>query len=201
MAKFQGNTSYADQFSMYPGGKDSGIHTDLYPDRNGTGKVLLGAKTGNVAQRQGIYSGQGGQPQRTSATDAILYENINKPGAYGYRSMDTGRYRNPHRSIGWEMKLTQSTGPNKAPHGFAQSSVDTTLEMYTTAETRYLQSGVYDRDEQWDPETKKFERKWKGWKALKVKDQWKHYTPDLARMFKEKKTDLGPARRAVRSIL
>ncbi len=224
---------YTDQFSMYPGGsggrggaptnffrtnmKDHfrsmtryvgpNAFTNFSKDRRMEGRSpgsLLGTAQGNIAHRQKIHLVKG-VVRRASATDAILYEIQSIPGRLGYISPHTERYRNKYRSMGWRSQLTQSEGPNKAPHGIAQSSLDTTLARYATIETKYLNPGFHDSNEKWDPETKKWERQWKGWKQLKVHNRWKHYTPLSARMFKEKEQDdnegKGSSRRFVRSIL
>ena len=166
---------------------------------------ILGETAGNAAFRAGIYLGKGGVPTRTGATDAILYEVMNKPGRFGYSSPRTERFRTKYQSRGWLHQLKRSTKSNKAPFGTAQSSVDTTIERYATIETRYLNPGIHDRDEQWNTDTKTWERKWKGWKALKISDKWRHYTPLAARMFKEEGDDdnegKGRSRRFVRSII
>jgi len=226
----EGSDPYSDQFRMYPGGKGAptagpqnlfrtnigrGV-IDFYGPGSGAqfkkdttmkgwggSNILLGYPTGNVAYRQRIFQDKSGVVRRTSPTDAILYEIQSIPGRLGFVSPHTERYRTKYQSMGWAFQLKQSMGPNKAPYGIAQSSVDTTLERYATIETKYLSPGIYDTDERWDPETEKWERKWKGWKELKVKDQWRHYTPLSARMFKkvEGNEGKGRSRRFIRAIL
>lgn len=218
---------YADQFSMYPGGKGSagGGRASLFKTNilrgsskaylgPGAGKEfrrdtaqlgtrpdrLLGEATGNVAYRQGISLTASG-PQKTSATDATLYEQLAVAGRLGFTSPYTGRFRNQFISSGWMYQLTQSRGPNKAPYGIAQSSVDSTKERYSTEETRFAQPGVYDTREKWDPKTQRFGRKWSGGKELKISRRWKHYTLNAATMYQGENPDVGTARRVKRTIL
>ena len=162
---------------------------------------LLGTAKGNVAQRQGLLIGKDGQPMRTSATDAILYKQASVAGKYGFRSAYTNRFRQMNRSMGWRNMLTQSEGPNKAPHGVAQSSLDSTKERYSTEETRFGRGGVYDTNEKWDPGTKRFERSWSGFNELKINKSRQHYTLNAATMFKGKKKNVGAARRVQRMRL
>ena len=161
------------------------------PSRPGS---LLGEAKGNIAQRQGIIIGKDGQPMRTSATDTILYKQANVAGKFGFRSGYTNRFRQMNRSMGWRNRLTRSEGPNKAPHGIAQSSLDSTKERYSTKETRFGIGGVYDTNEQWDPESKRFERKWSGFKELKMNKTRQHFTLNAATRFKGKNKDVGAAR-------
>ena len=150
---------------------------------NGGVGSLLGETKGNVAQRQGIQIGKDGQPRRTSATDAILYQQSNVAGRFGFRSGNMNRYRNMNKSLGWRGRLKQSTGSNKAPHGVAQSSLDSTKESYSTWETRFGKSG-YDSNEKWNAQTKKFERQWSGFDKLDIKQRGQHYAQSKARMFR-----------------
>ncbi|KKM11019.1 hypothetical protein LCGC14_1721490 [marine sediment metagenome] len=167
-------------------------------------KNLLGAVRGDIGIRQDVTTGKDGNPFKIGGvTTAIRYRVQAKAGRYGFRSMGTNRYRNKYKSRGWSFQLSQSSGPNKSPHGVAQSSLDTTTEKYTTAETRYGVGGVYNRKEQWNESTRKFERQWKGWKDLKINNTWKHYKLNRAPMFKEQKVagiDTGAARRAERRV-
>ena len=166
--------------------------------KGGVGSIL-GETKGNVAQRQGIRIGKDGQPRRTSATDAILYRQARVAGRFGFRSSYTNRYRNVKKSMGWRGLLSQSKGPNKAPHGVAQSSLDSTKESYSTWETRFGKS-LYDSDEKWNAQTKKFERQWSGFDKLDIKQRGKHYAQSKARMFKtsNRKENVGAARRGYR---
>ena len=180
----EGSDPYSDQFSMYPGGK--GAPSQSSPQnafRTNTGRgvidfygpgssarfkkdttmagrggpnVLLGTSTGNIAYRQGIRY-VNGVVRRASATDAILYETQSISGTFGYDSGRTERFRNAYKSTGWKYQLTQSSGPNKGPHGFSQSSIDSTKEVYTTEETRFNKPGIYDTNEKWNNKTKRFE--------------------------------------------
>ena len=202
--------SYSDSFSMYPP-RSSGYEafkkrgnwstTLSRKTHQRSGPRLLGAAQGNVRYRQGMRQGKGGEVRRTSSTDAILYEQASSPGSLGYTSAQTGRYRNQNQSRGWRFPLTQSTGPNKAPHNIAQSSLDSTKAVYATKETRFGKTGFYDTNEQWNAVTKKFEREWKGWNQLNVKQRRQHYTLNAATMFKDKSKNKGPARRAKRKFL
>ena len=162
---------------------------------------LLGATKGNVAQRQGITIGADGQPRRASATDAILYQQANFAGRFGFRSGYLNRYRNMQRSTGWRGPLSQSKGPNKAPHGVAQSSLDSTKERYSTMETRSGKGrAVYDTNERWNPQSKKFERSWLGFDKLDIRQRGQHYAQQSAKMFKQKNIDVGAARRGHRIL-
>lgn len=223
----EGSDPYSDQFSMYPGGKgaptagaqnlfrtDSGrgninfygpgsgaqFKKDTTMKGRGGPNTFLGSSTGNVAYKAGIRL-INGVVTRMSATDAILYETQSIPGTFGYDSGRTERFRNPYKSTGWKYQLTQSSGPNKGPHGFSQSSLDSTQEVYTTEETRFNKPGIYDTNEKWNSKTKRFERQWKGWKNLKVSKRWKHYTLSTATMFGAENKDVGAARRAKRSTM
>ncbi len=158
---------------------------------------LLGAAKGNVAQRQRIITGKDGQPQRTSATDAILYKQASVAGKFGFRSAYTNRYRNKNRTLQSLGILSQSKGPNKAPHGVAQSSLDSTRERYSTFDTRFGKSR-YDSDERWNPQSKRFERQWNGFDKLDIKQRGQHYAQNAAQMFKQKNIDVGAARRGHR---
>ena len=171
---------------------------DTRPPEGGVGS-LLGTAKGNVAQRQDVQTGKDGQPRRRSATDAILYKQASVAGTYGFRSGYTNRYRNARRSMGWQGILRQSKGPNKAPHGVAQSSRDSTKESYSTWETRFGKS-VYDSDEKWNAQTKKFERQWSGFDKLDIKERGQHYRQSKSRMFKttNKNENVGAARRGYR---
>ncbi len=218
-AKKQG--SYQDQFSMWPGGRGPGNLSQMRPGTGSSGAYLgpsagkafqrdtaqygspggvgrlLGAAQGNVAYRQRINLVDG-VVTKTSATDATLYEQQSIAGTFGFASGRTERFRNAYKSTGWKYQLTQSKGPNKGPHGFSQSSVDSTQEVYTTEETRFNNPGIYDTNEKWNPKTKRFERQWKGWKNLRVNKRWKHYTLSTATMFGAENKDVGAARRAKR---
>ncbi len=99
--------------------------------------------------------------------------------------------------MGWQGILRQSKGPNKAPHGVAQSSLDSTKESYSTFETRFGKSR-YDSDEKWNSQTKKFERQWSGFNKLDIKQRGQHYAQNSAAMFKQKNIDVGAARRGHR---
>ncbi len=158
---------------------------------------LLGAAKGNIAQRQGIIIGKDGQPRRTSATDAILYKQASVAGKHGFNTFGTNRYRNMKRSLGWRGALSQSKGPNKAPHGVAQSSLDSTRERYSTFDTRFGKSR-YDSDERWNPQSKRFERQRSGFDKLDIKQRGQHYAQNAAQMFKQKNIDVGAARRGHR---
>lgn len=220
----EGKDPYSDLFSMYPGGKGSrggdtpstfrsGIlgggnkfygpgmgaqfRKDITPYGSRPGR-LLGEATGNTAYRQGI-SLVNGVVTRTSATDATLYEQPSIEGVFGFESGRTERFRNAYKSTGWKYQLTQSKGPNKGPHGFSQSSIDSTKEVYTTEETRYNNPGIYDTNEKWNNKTKRFERQWKGWKNLRISKRWKHYTLSTATMFGAENKDVGAARRVKRT--
>jgi hypothetical protein len=159
---------------------------------------LLGAAKGNVAQRQDIQIGADGQPRRRSATDAILYKQASVAGKYGFRSASTNRFRQMQRSTGWQGILSRSKGPNKAPHGVAQSSLDSTKERYSTMETRFGKFDVHDRDEKWNSQSKRFERQWSGFDKLDIKQRGQHYEQSKAQMFKQKNMDVGAARRGHR---
>ncbi len=167
-------------------------------------KQILGEATGNSAFRNSIILGKNGVPFKVGgASTAILYKVQARAGRYGFRSMGTNRYRNKFKSTHWSFQLKPATGPNKSLHGVAQSSLDTTKEKYTTAETRSGVGGVYNRNEQFNEQTRKFERQWKGWKELKINNTWKHYKLDRAPMFKEQKVagiDTGAARRVERRV-
>ncbi len=167
-------------------------------------KEILGSNTGNSNFRNSVLLGKNGAPFRVGGpSTAILYRVQAKAGRYGFQSMGTNRYRNKYKSKHWSFQLSQSSGPNKSLHGVAQSSLDTTKEKYTTAETRFEKTGTYNRNEQWNEKTRKFERQWKGWKDLKINNTWKHFKLDMAPMFKEQKVagvDTGAARRVERRV-
>ena len=195
------NQSYANvDMSKMLQGRHSGSRYTM--TRRGPGKVLVGTLQGNIPYRQNVKLGADGQPFRVGGVGtAIKYRVQPRPGRFGFNSMITGRYRNPYKSNNWQFQLSQSLGPNKAPHGVAQSSLDTTKERYSTAETRFQKEGMYNRSEQWNDTTRKFERQWRGWKDLKINKTWKHYTLDMAPMFKDHNLDQGAARRVTRKAL
>ena len=160
---------------------------------------LLGSYQANANYRQDLRIGKGGNVFRIGgATTAIRGRVQEQQGRFGFSTFNTGRYRNPYQSRSWNFQLYPSKGPNKAPHGISQSSRDTTKEQYSTAETRFEKTGMFRRSEQWDSQTQKFERQWKGWEDLKINKTWKHYSIELAPMFKNRSTDIGLARRATR---
>lgn len=162
---------------------------------------LLGSDQDNVGKRQGMSIGADGQPRRGSATDAILYRQARVAGKFGYRTQDLGRYRNRTRTMRGLGKLSQSGGPNKAPHGVAQSSLDSTRESYSTIETRFGMGDVLNnRAEKWNEETERFERQWKGFDKLDIKQRGQHYAQGAAKMFKVKNTNVGAARRGDRIL-
>ncbi len=179
--------------------------TGAETDRNITPKKeILGSNTGTSAFRNSIVLGRNGVPFKVGgASTAILYRVQARAGRYGFQSMGTNRYRNKYKSKHWSFQLIPSTGPNKSPHGVAQSSLDTTKERYMTAETRFEKTGTYNTNEQFNDQTRKFERQWKGWKDLKINNTWKHFKLDMAPMFKEQKVagiDTGAARRVERRV-
>ncbi len=182
-------------------GGRSGIRTPERRDMN-----LVGILTGNIAYRQNVRLGSDGMPFRIGgATTAIKYRSAQKAGRYGFNSMYTGRFRLSMKTGSYltPLLLTKSTGPNKSPHGIAQSSLDTTKERYITDETQFEKTGTYNRAEQWNQGTQRFERQWSGWKDLKINKTWKHYKLNLAPMFKEQRVqgiDTGAARRVERRV-
>lgn len=173
--------------------------TAAYGSPGGKGR-LLGAAQGNTAWRQGVYLGSDGNPMKIGGvTTATLYEQQSRAGRFGFSSQFTGRYREQKQSMNWKYHLTQSSGPNKAPRGVAQSSVDRTTEMFSTIETRYQVSNRFNRDEEFNEETQIFESRYRGFEELPSGSTEMHYNLDSAIMFNKARQKPEPNK--LRSIL
>ena len=149
------------------------------------------------------FPGQAFAPEKGGAGvfgAGVLAKWMNKQGVGGW-SPEMVRVRNRYRKeTGWDMQLTQSLSPNKAPGGVGQSSEDSTTEMYSTQETR-LGTRAYFSDEELNEETGKFGRTWAGYKPLGVHATNPHFDSKLGQMFKTENANVGFARRAPRSAL
>ena len=121
---------------------------------------------------------------------------MNEQGIGGY-SPEGRRFRRSggkYRDRGWEGTLSQSMSSNKGPGGFGQSSEDSTVERYSTQETRMGTRAIFT-DEEFDEETKKFGRTWAGFRPLSTHSRNPHFNSALGQMFQSKNTDTGFARR------
>jgi hypothetical protein len=148
------------------------------------------------------FPGQAFMPERGKSgifSANYLARWMNKQGTGGY-SPSGLRARNTRREGGWGPVLSQSLTSNKAPGGVGQSSIDSTVEMYSTQETR-LGTRAYFTDEEWNAGTKKYGRSWAGFKPLMTHSLDPHFDSKLAPMFKRESPDGGAARRVAKSRL
>jgi hypothetical protein len=123
---------------------------------------------------------------------------MNKQGTGGV-SQSGRRGRNTQRETGWGAHLSRSITSNKGPGGVGQSSVDSTVEMYSTRETR-LGTRAYFTDEEWNAGTQKYGRSWAGFRPLQTHALNPHFDSKLT-MFKGENTNTGAARRVIKSRL
>jgi hypothetical protein len=148
------------------------------------------------------FPGQAFMPDRSSLgtfSANKLARWMNKQGVGGY-SPEGRRYRSYRRETGWSSMLSQSFSSNKAPDGIGQSSMDSTLERYSTQETR-LGTRAYFTDEEMNKDTGRFGRTWAGFKPLGSHATNPHFDSKLTQMFKTENANVGAARRAPRTVL
>ncbi len=119
---------------------------------------------------------------------------------YSPSGLRSRKYGDRFRDKGWQATLTRSTTSNKGPGGYGQSSEDSTMEMYSTRETR-LGKSVHFTDEEFDEETKKFGRSWAGYRRLASHGSNPHYDSSLGQMFVRGNVNVGEARRVATSRL
>lgn len=148
------------------------------------------------------FPGQAFSPARMksgmwSANPLALW--LKSKGRAGYSPANV-RDRTYKQERGWTTQLSQSLTSNKAPGGTGQSSVDSTVEMYSTQETR-LGTRAYFTDEEWNAGTGKYGRSWAGFRPLQTHALNPHFDSMLAPMFKKENPNVGAARRVVTSRL
>ncbi len=110
------------------------------------------------------------------------------------------RYSEKWREKGWQTQLSQSLYSNKGPGGISQSSEDSTIERYSTQETRRGTRSAFT-DETLNEETGKFGRSWAGFQPLSTHSKEAHFDFRLGQMFKSENPNTGAARRTPRSGL
>ncbi len=120
---------------------------------------------------------------------------LNAQGTGGYSPMNLRARNMANKETGWNVQLSQSISSNKAPGGVGQSSEDSTIERYSTQETR-MGTRAFFTDEELDEETKKFGRTWAGFKPLRANLPNPHFDSALGQMFKTDNPNVGAARRA-----
>ena len=172
-------------------------------DRFGNVNKQVGDVQLGLAQMGGFqFPGQAFMPQRNKSgifSANALSRWMNSKGSGG-GSPTMLRGRNTGRERGWSPMLSQALSSNKAPGGVGQSSVDSTVEMYSTQETR-LGTRAYFTDEEWNEGTQRYGRSWAGFRPLQTHASNPHFDSMLAPMFKRENPNTGFARRAPRTVL
>ncbi len=143
------------------------------------------------------FPGQAFSPSRTKYglwEANPLAKWMNAQGVGGY-SPEGRRWRQTTTEHGWSDMLTQSISSNKGPGGKGQSSEDSTLERYSTQETR-LGTRAQFTNEEFNEGTSKFGRTWAGYKPLSPHAMNPHFDSKLTQMFKTENDNIGFARRA-----
>ena len=146
------------------------------------------------------FPGQAFNPSRTKyglweANPLAKWMNAQGTGGYSPTGLRDRRVGQSQRETGWMDLLSQSISSNKGPEGKGQSSEDSTLERYSTQETR-LGTRAQFTNEEFNEGTSEFGRTWAGYKPLSPHAMNPHFDSKLTQMFKTENANVGFARRA-----